>query len=101
MDKAYWRLKKREQRAKEKGLEVVTVKPLPMDKELKVTAEYDADKYPDKKAFEVALGRVARAERYAAMFSAMIHAGDEKYQTLEWQYEHEGIPATKRPDLTK
>ena len=97
--KAYQRELMRKRRAEKKGIEVVTVKPLPLAKGREVTVEYDSERFPNRKAFEVAVGRVERAKRYAEMFPHLIHAGDEKYQDLEWQYEHEGISATKRPDI--
>ena len=63
-----------------------------------VTVEWDKDKYPERKAWEVAVVRVERAKRYAKMFPKFIRGDDIKFQTLEWQYENEGLPATKKPE---
>jgi hypothetical protein len=95
MDKSYWRLKKREQREKAKGGEVVTVNPIPLDKKLQVSMVFDREKFPDKKAFEIAVERVSRAQRYAQMFPGLIRTDDAKYQTIEWQYENEGVKASQ------
>jgi hypothetical protein len=96
--KAYQRELMRKRRAEKKGLEVVTVEPLPMAKDLRVTYEWDSEKYPDRKAFEIAVARVERAKRYAEKFPHLIRVDDLKYQTVEWQYEHEGLPSSRKKE---
>lgn len=98
MDKNYWRLKKREQRAKEKG-EVVVVQPIPMGRG-SVEMEWDSERFPNRRAFEIALERVVRARRYAGMFPQFIRDSDLKFQDIAWQYEHEGLPASRKPEST-
>lgn len=88
MDKNYWKNKKREQRAKANQ---VTVAPVPLDPELKVSVAYDREKYPNKKAFEIAVERSERAKRYAVKFPNLIGSDDLKFQTLDWQYRNEGL----------
>ncbi len=60
-----------------------------------VTVEWDKEKYPERKAWEIAVVRVERAKKYAAMFPQFIHASDSKYQDLDWQYENEGLPSIR------
>jgi hypothetical protein len=96
--KAYQRELMRKRRAEKKGTEVVTVQPLPMDTQLRVSMEWDSEKYPNKRVFEIAVQRVARAQRYAQKFRHFIHQCDLKYQDVGWQYEHEGLPATRRKE---
>ncbi len=60
-----------------------------------VTVEWDKEKYPERKAWEIAVVRVERAKRYAEMFPNLVHGDDIKFQTLEWQYENEGLPSIK------
>ncbi len=64
-----------------------------------VTGEWDKEKYPNKRAWEIAMDRVERAKRYASLFPTFIHQGDLKFQDLGWQYEHEGIPGSKQPEV--
>lgn len=96
--KEYFRQKQAERRAKTGARVVVTVQPLPLDNELNVSMEWDAEKYPNRRAFEIAVARVARAQRYAAMFPGRIHGDDIKFQKLEWQYENEGLPSVRRKE---
>ncbi len=60
---------------------------------------WDREKYPVHRAWVIALERVERARKYAQMFPTFIHQGDLKFQDLDWQYEHEGIPSSKQPEV--
>lgn len=60
--------------------------------------EWDKEKYPEKGAWEIAVARVERAKRYAEMFPHLIHASDLAFQDLDWQYEHEGLPAVRKKE---
>ncbi len=78
-----------------KGLTVtesVTVSPT-------VTGEWDKEKYPERRAWEIAMMRVDRAKKYAEMFPQFIHGDDVRFQDLEWQYVNEGIPACRQPEV--
>ena len=92
MDKEYWKLKKREQRAKEKQADEVTPEQLDNDN-LEVR---DAVKYPNEKAWQIAVERTIRARRYAAKFPHFIRGDDWVFQCLAWQYQHEGLPTVER-----
>ena len=61
------------------------------------TFTWDKEKYPDKKAWEIAVVRVERARKYAEKFPQFVHASDLKYQDVEWQYLNEGIKSVKVP----
>jgi hypothetical protein len=88
MEKDYWRLKKREQRMKAKG-EVVGEVAMPI---VEAGAEaWDAKKYPNKAAWEVAVERALRARRYALKFPGLIRPSEAAFQTIEWQYWNEGV----------
>ena len=127
MDKSYWRLKKREQRSKKNlnavpvlaepqnetdfaGISRPAVSgearestPSPKtDSKIHSrggvqTFTWDKEKYPDKKAWEIAVVRVERARKYAAKFPQFVHASDLKYQDVGWQYFNEGIKSVKVP----
>lgn len=58
--------------------------------------EYDPLKYPVKEAWEIAVLRAERSKRYAEVLPEQIGPGDLKYQEVDWQYENEGLPATRR-----
>ncbi len=60
-----------------------------------VTVEWDREKYPERRAWEIAVARVERARKYAEMFPNMVHQSDLKFQEIGWQYENEGLPALK------
>jgi hypothetical protein len=91
MNKDYWKLKKREQRAKRK--EAVTVSTAP-DKQ--VTVDYDRVKFPVKAAWEIAVERAERARKYAAMYPDRVRSSEECFQEVAWQYENEGLKAVLR-----
>ncbi len=83
-----------------KGGSVTTLEQTVTDEVKIVTpvTERDKEKFPNKMAWEIAMDRVERAKRYASLFPTFIHQGDLKFQDLEWQYEHEGIPGSKQPE---
>jgi hypothetical protein len=99
--KAYQRELMRKRRAEKKGVEIVTVKPLPMTPEKAVVVEWDKGKYPVRKAFEIAVERAERAKRYAEMFPHLIHQSDLVFQDVGWQYENEGLKSAKAEEAMK
>ena len=61
--------------------------------------KHDKEKYPEKKAWEIAVERCERAKRYSDMFPDFVSPSDLKFQDIDWQYQNEGLPAIKRPNL--
>jgi len=90
MDKDYWRLKKREQRAKEKGVKVE--KPsvvLPAVPKIPAVELLKCPEGVEAREWEYALVRASRSKRYAEMFPDMIRPRDAKFQDPLWQWENE------------
>jgi hypothetical protein len=87
MDKDYWRLKKREQRAKKK-----TEKPSVTLPEAPRIHAVDMLKCPegvDAREWKYALERAGRAKKYAAMFPEHVRKSEERFQDPVWQWENE------------
>ena len=66
------------------------------EKAIVKTSEWDKLKYPVRVAWEVAVLRSERAQRYAKKFPDFIRPDDLKFQEVAWQYENEGIPFAER-----
>lgn len=116
MDKEYWRLKKREQRARKREAEEaasglpVSVLADAGERKLKdgearesttrnlarpeTVAETDSrggqkPSHIPEKEWVYACERAVRAKKYAKMFPEFVKLGEEKYQDPMWQWEHE------------
>jgi hypothetical protein len=90
MDKDYWRLKKREQRAKAKGDK--SDKPAVVLPAAPVVHAVDMLKCPegvDTREWKYALERASRAKKYAEMFPNHVRPSEVQYQDPVWQWENE------------
>jgi len=61
-----------------------------------VTVEWDKERYPNRKAWEIAVVSAERAKRYAGKFGHLIREGDLIFQDIGWQYENEGLKAVRQ-----
>src|SRR5205823_3569442 len=92
-------------RAKQRNVSSETIESETIDETIEPTVSpllvddlerRDVDKYPNAKAWEVAGERTIRARRYAQKFPHFIHGAAWVFQSLAWQYEHEGLPTVER-----
>jgi len=87
MDKNYWRLKKREQRARAKGEKSsVVLPPVPTIHAKEMLA---CPAHIDPREWKYALERAGRAKKYAEMFPNHVRPSEVQYQDPVWQWENE------------
>jgi hypothetical protein len=63
-----------------------------------VDTGYDNKIYPNRAAWEVAVVRAERARKYALACPEHVRPSEMKFQTVDWQYYNEGLPATRRKE---
>jgi hypothetical protein len=58
--------------------------------------EWDEKKFPNRDAWEIAVVRAEHAQVYAEKFPEHVRPSEECFQSVEWQYEHEGLPSVRK-----
>jgi hypothetical protein len=72
------------------GVDAVIVDKFPWEE------TWDKNKYPVRGAWEIACERAERAMMYVDMFPEHVRPSEKVFQTVAWQYEHEGVPAVRK-----
>jgi hypothetical protein len=57
---------------------------------------WDREKHPVREAWEIAVVRAQRARKYAIACAAFVSPAENVFQTVDWQYHNEGLPAVKK-----